>query len=307
MPDILTKKLVFLILATAVFLMPGTTLAAEKSAIGAAVVWPSEAGGWKRAGEPAVYEGRAIFDYMDGAGEVFLAYNFKRLAVQRYEKQGSAAIIAEFYEMATPQDAYGVFSWDRQDPDAGIGQGSESGGGLLRFWKGRHFVSVYGEGQGEEQEQVILEIGRGLASSIRDTGAPPLLLRALPDDRQVTGSVRFVRSHVLLNQRCFISNRNILELKADTEAVFARYDFGKERTFVLVIGYPAAPRAKSALAAFGKARKLNAAGMGMDGGAWTTARAEGRHVIIVLNAPKEDIAKRLLDRARININRLSGK
>ena len=109
--------------------------------------------------------------------------------------------------MGSPADAFGVFSFDRQDPDAGIGQGSEFGGGLLRFWKGRYFVSVYGEGEGKEQEEAVLEIGRRLASSIVETGEPPRLIRALPEERQVEGSVRFVRSHVLLNQRCFVSIR----------------------------------------------------------------------------------------------------
>ena len=171
--------------------------------------------------------------------------------------------------MGTPQDAFGVFTWDRQDPDAGIGQGSEFGGGLLRFWKGRHFVSVYGEGEGKEQEQAVLEIGRRLASSIVETGGPPRLIGALPDERRVADTARFVRSHVLLNQRCFISNENILGLEADTEAVFARYDFGKDRTFVLLVGYPTEARAASAFAAFGKAYKL-------DAGGWQRPGAHGR-------------------------------
>src|SRR5208283_4197241 len=181
-----------IMIAFSLWLMLGA--AAGKGAMDETIRWPSEAGGWKRTGEAVRYQGREIFDYMDGAGEVYLAYNFRQLTVHRFERQGHPALIAELYEMGTPADAFGVFSFDKQDPGAGIGQGSEFGGGLLRFWKGRHFASVYGEGEGHEQEQAVLEIGRGLASSIVETGEPPRLIRSLPEGKQVEGSVKFVRS-----------------------------------------------------------------------------------------------------------------
>jgi len=261
--------------------------------------WPSEAGGWKRTGEAVRYQGREIFDYMDGAGEVYLAYNFRQLTVHRFERQGHPALIAELYEMGTPADAFGVFSFDKQDPEAGIGQGSEFGGGLLRFWKGSHFVSIYGEGEGKEQEQAVLEIGRKLASSIVGTGEPPRLIRALPTERQIEGSVKFVRSHVLLNQRCFISYENILRLEADTEAVFARYDFGNEKTFVLLVGYPSEARAASALATFRKTYRLDAGGMAQaEDGMWTGAEAEGPRIIIAFHAPAAEVVRQLIDATR---------
>jgi hypothetical protein len=284
-------------IALSLWLMPGA--AAGKGAMDETIGWPSEAGGWKRTGEAVRYQGRAIFDYMDGAGEVYLAYNFRQLAVHRFEKQGHPPLIAELYEMGTPADAFGVFSFGKQDPEARIGQGSEFGGGLLRFWKGRHFVSIYGEGEGKEQEQAVLEIGRKLASSIVGTGEPPRLIRALPTERQVEGSVTFVRSHVLLNQQCFISYQNILRLEADTEAVFARYDFGHDKTFVLLVGYPNETRARAALTTFRKTYRLDAGGMAQPGGGmWTGAEAEGPRVIIVLHAPAAGVVRQLIDATR---------
>jgi len=287
-------------IALSLRLMPGA--AAGKGAMDETIGWPSEAGGWKRTGEAVRYQGRAIFDYIDGAGEVYLAYNFRQLTVHRFERQGHPALIAELYEMGTPADAFGVFSFDMQDPEAGIGQGSEFGGGLLRFWKGRHFVSIYGEGEGKEQEQAVLEIGQKLASSIVGTGEPPRLIRALPGERRIEGSVKFVRSHVLLNQRCFISHENILRLDADTEAVFARYDFGKDKTFVLLVGYPSEEKASSAFATFRKAYALDGGGVVQDeGGTWTGARKEGPRIIIALHAPEAETVRKLIDEMKTKL------
>jgi len=288
----------FMTLMAVLFLLAQAGFAEGKGTMDRTVVWPSEAGGWKKAGEAVGYRGRAIFDYIDGAGEVFIAFNYRELAVLRYERAGRPPIVAEVYEMGTPQDAFGVFTWDRHDPEAGIGQGSEFGGGMLRLWKGRWFFGVYGEGEGKEQEEAVLEIGRKLAASVAWDGGPPRLMEALPEERRVADSVRFVRSHVLLNQRCFIARENILGLAPDTEAVFARYDLGKERTFLLLVAYPTESRAKSALAAFGRAYELDGTGMVRAEGAWTGARLEGRRLIIVINAPEAGAAVRLMDAAK---------
>ena len=294
------RKALFVVIAC-LFLLPRPGFAVETQGMDGTIDWPSDAGGWKKTGDSATYRGKAIFDYIDGAGEVFLAYNFNELFVNRFEREGRPAIIAEVYEMGTPEDAFGVFTWDRQDPDAGIGQGSEFGGGMLRFWKGRHFVSIYGEGEGNEQEQAVLEIGRRLASSMVAEGEPPRLMEALPGNRQVADSARFVRSHVLLNQRCFIAQENILGLEADTEAVFARYDYGKPRTFVLLVAFPTQGKAASAFAAFKKSYKLDARGMAEAQGTWTTATTEGRHLIIALHAPEKGTADQLIDAARTKL------
>jgi hypothetical protein len=294
-----SKALFVCLMVLSLFTWPA--FADEKGTMDGTIKWPSEAGGWKRTGEAVRYQGRAIFDYMDGAGEVYLAYNFDELTVYRYTREGHPDLIAELYRMGSPHDAFGVFLWDRQDPDAGIGQGSEFGGGLLRFWKGRYFVSIYGEGEGKEQEEAVLAIGRSLASSVVETGEPPRLIRALPDEHRVQESVKFVRSHVLLNQRCFISNENILGLGPDTEAVFARYDLGKDRSFVLVVAYPDGTKAKSALSAFRKAYALDTDGLAQANGASTGAQIDGARLIIALHAPDADAARQLMNVARMKL------
>jgi hypothetical protein len=292
-----TKRLntVFVVMVV-LFLAPWAALAAEKGTMEKSMMWPSEAGGWKRSDSGAHYEGRTIFKYMDGAGEVYLAYNFRQLTVSHFEKQGHPSIIAELYEMGSPADAFGVFSFDRQDPEAGIGQGSEFGGGLLRFWKGRYFVSIYGEGEGKEQEQAVIEIGQRLAAAIADTGEPPRLIHSLPQERQVEGSVRFLRSHVLLNQRYFISYQNILQLGVDTEAVFAQYDLNKSKAYLLLIGYPDEAKAKFALVTFRKAYMKSAAAgiVRLADGTWTGAEIDGPHIVIALHAPNPETARRLI-------------
>ncbi len=124
----------------------------------------------------------------------------------------------------------GFFSFEREDQEAGVGQGSEMGGGILRFWKGRYFASLYGEG--EVPEASILALGKAIEARIQDQGRPPQLLELLPEPSQglEPKSVRFFRNHVCLNQRFFIANKNILLLGPETGGVLACFQAPGERS-----------------------------------------------------------------------------
>jgi len=104
----------FLLILVFLVAIPSGAKGGEKMKAGADFSFPQEAAGWKWDGKDRVYNSRTVFDYIDGAAELFLAYGFKDLTVRRFEKLGQPPIIAEVYEMGSPEDAYGVFSFERQ-------------------------------------------------------------------------------------------------------------------------------------------------------------------------------------------------
>jgi hypothetical protein len=79
--------------------------------------------------------------------------------------------------MASAEAAFGVFSFERQGEGIGIGQGSEVGGGLLRFWEGRYFVSIFADGEFAEAESAILQLARQTAAAIQEEGDPPSMVK----------------------------------------------------------------------------------------------------------------------------------
>jgi len=269
---------------------------------------PSEVSGWKWDGKGRVYNPRTIFDYIDGAAELFLAYGFKNLTVRRLEKPGQPPIVVEVYEMGSSEDAYGVFSFERQDEDAGIGQGSEFGGGLLRFWKGKYFVSIYAEGEGSEVESGILNVGKAVARSIGEIGREPKLINYLPGEQVglIARSLRFLRSHVLLNQRFFVAHRNILNLNPKTEAVLAQYLRNRQKSHLLLIRYPTAREAVEGFQSFTRAYMPEAAGkdrLRTEDRKWTFARQNKEFVLIVFGASSEADGEELLQATENKIGR----
>jgi hypothetical protein len=291
-----------------ILLLPQGIMGGEKENMKQEISLPLEAAGWKWDGKDLNYNRRTIFDYIDGAGELYLAYNFQAVRVRRFEKSGQPSIIAELFDMGSSEDAYGVFSFERQDEDAGIGQGSEFGGGLLRFWKGKFFVSVYAEGESPEVQSGILNVGREVSSSIKTTGPAPQLINALPVGKAglVEKAVRYLHSHVLLNQRFFVANQNILRLTPKTDAVLAPYLRDGIKIHLLVIRYPTTQEAEEALQSFKKAYMPEAGekeSLQTEDKKWTGARRQREFVLIVFGAARETDARELIQATENNLGR----
>jgi hypothetical protein len=267
---------------------------------GASALWPAETDGWKIAEGPTPYDTVTAYKYMNGAAELFIAFNMRSLTVVRYEKPGQPAITLELFGMAAPEDAYGLFSFESDDPKGSIGQGSEFGGGLLRFWKANYFVSVYGDGQGAAVEAATLSLGSRIASSIKETGNPPKILAFLPDGLKqfAKSQAWFLHSHILLNQRFFIAYENILDLSGDVNVALGRYAHNKDRVHLLIVKYPSQLRADEAFKGFKKAYMNDGAArisVKTENNKWTSATEYGDYLVIVFDAPDEPFAKQMIE------------
>lgn len=270
------------------------------------ISFSAETRGWKWDGKIRNFNSRTLFDYMNGAAELYLAYGVQSLDVYQLEKPGQPLLTMEIYMMGSSADAYGVFFFEKQDEDAGIGQGSEFGGGMLRFWKGPYFVSIYGEGEGPELEAAIIHLGKEVAQSIPQSGPPPPLIHTLPDAKLglISNSIRYLRSHVLLNQRYFIANQNILHLSPQTEAVIAQYLRGSQKIHLLLIHYSAEKQAETALQSFKKAYMPEAGEKGFlqtEDRKWTAARRHREFILAVFGAPALADADELIEAAEAKL------
>lgn len=297
-------------LIVTIWIFTGTVMATEeaKGKMNPEISLPSEAAGWKWDGKEERHNSKTMFAYMDGAAELYLAYGFRNLTIRRFERPGRPTLTVELYELASSEDAYGVFTFERQDEPARIGQGSEFGGGMLRFWKGRYFASIYAEGEGAEVESALLTMGRITADAIPETGPEPRWIAFIPgkDLGLVDRSVRFFRSHVLLNQKFFIAHQNILNLNRDTEALLAQYLRKNQKTHFLLIRYPDGKAAGEAYQSFMKTYLPDAGGKDRwrtEDQRWTMARKRAELVLIVFGTPTEADAEALIKATEEKLNK----
>jgi hypothetical protein len=211
--------------------------------------FPSVVRGWTLAAAVESRTPENLYQYIDGASELYISYGFTELISRKYERPGQPEIVADFFDMGSPANAFGIFAHSQEKPEKDIGQDSEYLDGLLRFWKGRFYVALLCSPETPESRPAIMELGRRLAASIPVAGERPALLALLPSPGLIASSIRFFHHYAWQNAYVFISSDNLLEINQDCEAVLAKYEQGEERPIVLLVLYPETAAAQRAFAA----------------------------------------------------------
>jgi hypothetical protein len=257
---------------------------------------PASVRGWNLAETPVHYPGMKIFEYMDGAGEIYRAYDFRDLLVARYAHPGEEEILVELFDMGSPENAYGVFTYMKGRGAAlPIGQEGEYKGGLLTFWRGKHFVCVQTDRETPEGKEALLEIGRSIGSGMKAMGGPPEIVGFLPGDLISPETVKYFYRDAILNIHYYIGEGNLLHLGDGAEGVLARMK--EERCFLLLIRYPTEERSAEAWASFRQHAMLGADTGSSRGenGRWTDCQRFGRYCVLVFEAPTPDRAAKIIE------------
>ena len=208
---------------------------------------PRSVGAWTQSGGPKFVGPQDIFNYMDGAGEFYLGYRFKRLEVQRYGSADQGEILVELYWMESSDDAYGLLSgdWggeavDLPPPTPGSsslattdGPRALYGAGLLRLWSGNLFARIMADHETNASKRAVQALGEAIARG-RSTPLRPELILALPARVGSQFSLRpdrvtFLRSHLVLNSVYFLSSENLLDLGPDCEVATTNYGQGSAK------------------------------------------------------------------------------
>ncbi|MCI0496251.1 hypothetical protein L0Z72_14685 [candidate division KSB1 bacterium] len=258
---------------------------------------PKEISGWKTEAADEVYDRETLYEYINGGAELYLTYDFQNVFARRFMKENAPEIVLEIYDMNSSKDAYGIFSSERQDKEAGIGQDSEYGGGLLRFWKDKYFVSILAIGDEAIARPVILELGKKVAEAIPATGQQPEILKYLPQENLIKNKLRFFHTHTILNRQYYLASENILNLNRQTDCVFAPYQIGANKTYTLIVKYESQTKAKFAYESFLKGYLPEALRTGfvqMENKKWSALKLDNELLIIIFESPNQQLAESLL-------------
>ena len=204
----------------------------------------AEVPGIKADGGTRVYEGKELFDYMDGGAELFYEYHFEQACVQRYQtSQGEVTV--EIYYMNLPANAYGIYTFDTQGEHPLVGQDATYEKGLLTFWEGKYFVRVFSENEG--LKETLLALGRAVAKKMPQGGERPEILHSLPSQGMVQDSLLYFRDMIALNNAYFLSHQNVLAMGQGAAGVTFKYTLDGQTLRVIMVRYPGRPQAEEAI------------------------------------------------------------
>ena len=143
-------------------------LAAPSSAITALPPGDGTPDGWSRSGEASLYEGGALFEYVNGGADAYHDRGFERLVAQLYS-MGDAEVQLEIYDMGSPAGARAIFEeiTTGMDTTNKLGEGSTRDSYQISFHQGRYYVSVMAFSSGGETEDAMAAIARSVDSAIQ--------------------------------------------------------------------------------------------------------------------------------------------
>lgn len=286
---------------------------------------PEKIGAWTRTGSVRRVDSKNIFEFMNGAGELYLAYRFDHLDVYEYKADKKVAIQVEIYFMKTSDDAFGLLSLDWGGEPTEIDSSNPGGAtiappevalygmGLLRMRMENIYIRIVSMRETPETRDAILSLGRILAAGRSYVPEPALLkVLSLPPDSEWKLSrnrIGWFRSHLVLNSLYYISHQNILDLDHSVEAAAAPFEkkqaSGDKRMQFIMINYASGDQCGKALARFHEAylpeyeMKSQPDGTAATGfysleDGWLRYRREGKRLGLLFECPDEDTARNFL-------------
>jgi hypothetical protein len=172
------------------------------------------------------------------------------VAVGNYENMEGVVLRVEVWQLATPADAYGLFTTNISGAPVAVGNdGDADPGRRLAFWQDRYYVQVRALQELPDAELRAFAGAISAALPAASSGERPPLVGRLPTDGLVERSVIFFRQEISIQDRLWLGGENLLGLGPETDGVLAGYDVGGALAQLLLVQYPAAEAASAGLAA----------------------------------------------------------
>ncbi|MFQ6070204.1 MAG: DUF6599 family protein [Candidatus Aminicenantales bacterium] len=198
-----------------------------------------EAQNWRREQKREYFQGEEVYDYLKKGAELYFDYGFRELYVSYYSARSAGKrkeLTLEVFRMASPEDAFGIFSVMRK----GNEKVSEQIDALhwlsdnrVNILKGDFFINIKGSGTRlEELEKFAMPIpGRVLG----ETKFPPLL-DLLPYENRIANSERYIKGRFAAAAESILLRRKFWSFDEGARAVSARYSPSNAKVIVIDFG-----------------------------------------------------------------------
>jgi len=291
----------------ALFLLVGGLMAGCKERVagsGEGGVLPAgEWSDWKPEAKIMEYGREDLSEYLGGAAARYLAYDFRRLWVRPYHKPNGHALTAELYDLSTPAEAFGVFSWDWKGEAIDIpGAQALYTQGALKLWKGKYYLWLVSSTKDDRYKEDLIALAEWVARQLAPGLSTPPLLRRLPKEGLEEKSIFYFHRKPSLDSKIPLGRENLLRLSRKTNGLLASYRLPEGDANLLLVEYPEEADGK-ALLAF-RREHFRSATQVEEGpeafiaetrsGVYDGIAPCGKLIAIVLNGERPEVCRRLL-------------
>jgi MauM/NapG family ferredoxin protein len=282
----------------------------EKATI--AELLPEKAGGMRLAEPKRTYRsGDDLFQWINGAAEPYLKYQFTAAAAALYAADGNKLEL-EIWQFETTDDAFGAFSKYRPPDAVTVEAGDEAAfaeGPALWAWAGRYFLRVRNMGGRPGRAQTLALARTAIESAGEPQAERPAVCRHLPPKGLDPHSVRFLRHSLHLQEIIPIDEVvEVFGLDGKPVAAYGAYGKGPGAMPIglLLAQYPTGSAARTVRDAYTNLRRAGGEEIGGEPDArvfrlgendHTAVAHRGKQVAVSLNGPDPQRAIGLAQKA----------
>jgi hypothetical protein len=158
-----------------------------------------EVAGWKQSGEVETFIPENLYEYINGAADLYLAYDFVELKVMEYQDEKKASVTVDVYRHKTPLLAFGIYSQERlpraEFLDIGVQGYYEKG--FLNFLTGPYYIKISAVNTGPEDREVLVAFAKKVAENLEPKGSFPAILSYFPAEGKKGNTEMFVSKNFL--------------------------------------------------------------------------------------------------------------
>ena len=172
--------------------------------------------GWENPETVDVYSPETLWDIINGAADVFMAFDFRELYWGEYAKSGDTDvyIVMEIYRQGNPIMAFGVYSQERPVTpdliDAGV-QGY-AGPGFLNFFVADCYVKIRSHDRSDATASAMKKMAEHVSDILDPDPKFPPIVDMLPEEHKVSLSEEFINTNFLGHtflSGAFVSSYNV--------------------------------------------------------------------------------------------------
>ena len=152
---------------------------------------------WKLSDDVQIFSPETLYEYIDGAGDLYLSFDFEELHVAEYLNDKKASITVEVYRHKTAYDAFGIYSQERLPNAEALDMGAQgyADKDILNFVTRNYYVKI--NGYKLEDQAVLTLFAKKVAESLGEKGTLPPILSLFPREGKVKNSEKFISRNFL--------------------------------------------------------------------------------------------------------------
>jgi hypothetical protein len=155
--------------------------------------------GWKLSEGVQTFVPKTLYEYIDGAADLYLTYDFEELKVGEYSNDRKGSVTVEVYRQKSPTLAFGVYSQERPSNLSLVSMGAQGyiDENLLNFLSGSYYVKINSYKTGAEDREILLSFAKKVLENLDEKGALPPILSSFPEEGKNRNSEKFIARNFL--------------------------------------------------------------------------------------------------------------